>query len=41
MKKIIFSVLALSLIAGTVSGQKKIEKEKEANKLPRGRTPRY
>ncbi len=32
MKKIIFSILALSLIAGTISGQKNIdiEKEKEA-----------
>jgi hypothetical protein len=32
MKKIIFSILALSLIAGSISGQKKIdiEKEKEA-----------
>ncbi len=35
MKKIIFSILALSLIAGNISGQKKIdiEKEKEAIKL--------
>ena len=34
MKKIIFSILALSLIAGSISGQKKtdIEKDKEAIK---------
>ena len=34
MKRIIFSILALSLIAGSISGQKKIdiEKEKEAVK---------
>ena len=47
MKKIIFSVLALSLIAGSISGQSKIEKEKEAIKkviqaqLDAGRTNSY